>query len=315
MVSVSALLSTIVWYVGITNRNGGSTILQPVRYGIMERFQQQQLEGTTMKPSLSPPDDASCGAASDIAISGEQFVDENPTFVIQSQSDHSSVSVIIEAVTSETITPSCSTTAADKTHTAPRNSRSSSSAAAAKSSDVGSRYETLDKQWYENLERIKPCIINGLMDYSCIDDDKDRRKLSEWVKRQRKHFRMRNNNEDTPLTDERLKALLDINFPFDVQKKSKGVESSKSSSTKDAIILSLCDEKYRQLMEEHFKKLGAKTIGDRIGEKQVNEEKATAQQVFNKLKGKGGRFVRLANQRNLSGGHEEMDDDEALKSK
>jgi hypothetical protein len=280
----------------------------------MERFQQQQLVGSTMKPSLSPPDDASCGAASDVAISGEQFVDEKSTFVIQSQSDHSSVSVIIEAVTSENITPSCSTTAAEKMHTAPRSSKSSSSsssAAAAKSTGAGSRYETLDKQWYENLECIKPCIIDGKMDYACIDDDKDKKKLREWVKRQRKHFRMRNNNQDTPLTDERLKALMDINFPFDALKKSKGVDSSKSSSKKDAIIISLTDEKYRQLMEEHFKTLGAKTIG----EKQTNEEKATAQQVFNKLKGKGGRFARLVNPRDLDGGHEKMDDDEALKSK
>jgi hypothetical protein len=282
----------------------------------MERFQQQQLEGSIMKPSLSPPDDASCGAASDVAISGEQFFDDKPTFVIQSQSDHSSVSVIIEAVTSENITPSCSTTANEKMHTAPKNSKSSSSAAAAKSSGAGSRCPAEnDKRWYENLERIKPCIVDGKIDYSCINEGKDRKKLGDFVYIQRKHFRMRNNNEDTPLTDERLKALLDINFPFDVQKKSKGAESGKSSSKKDAIILSLCDEKYRQLMEEHFKKLGAKTIGDRIGEKQVNDEKATAQQIFNKLKGKGGRFVRLANPRNLSGGHEEMDDDEALKSK
>ena len=286
------------------------------RYGRMERFQQQQLEGSIMKPSLSPPDDASCGAASDVAISGEQFVEEKPTFVIQSQSDHSSVSVIIEAVTSENITPSCSTTAVEKTHTAPKNSKSSSSAAAAKSSGAGSRYyETLDKRWYENLERIKPCIVDGKIDYSCIDDAKDRKKLGDFIYTQRKHFRMRNNNEDTPLTDERLKALMDVNFPFDVQKKSTGAESGKSSSKKNVIILSLTDDKYRQLMEEHFKKLGAKTTGEKIGEKQVNEEKATAQQVFDKLKGKGGIFVRLANPRNLSGGHEEMDDDEALKSK
>ncbi len=282
----------------------------------MERFQQQQLEGTIMKPSLSPPDDASCGAASDVAISGEQFVEEKPTFVIQSQSDHSSVSVIIEAVTSENITP-CSTTAAKKTHDAVKNSESSSSsAAAAKPSGAGSRYyKTLDKRWYENLERIKPCIVDGKIDYSCIDDAKDRKKLGDFIYTQRKHFRMRNNNEDTPLTDERLKALMDVNFPFDVLKKTNGAESGKSSSKKDAIILSLTDEQYRQLMEEYFKKLGTKTIGDRIGEKQANEEKATAQQVFNQLKGKGGRFVRLANPRNLDGGHEEMDDDEALKSK
>ena len=85
-----------------------------------------------MKPSLSPPDDASCGAASDVAISGEQFIEEKPTFVIQSQSDHSSVSVYLlsnnpkEAVTSETVTSPCSATSAEKTHT-PKNSESSSS--------------------------------------------------------------------------------------------------------------------------------------------------------------------------------------------
>lgn len=263
------------------------------------------------------PDDASCGAASDVAINGEQFIDEKPTFVIQNQSDNSSVSVYLlsnnpkEAVTADTVTSSCST-AAEKTHDAVKNSESSSSsAAAAKSSGAGSRCETLDKQWYENLERIKPCIIDGKMDYSCIDDSNDRKKLSNWSKRQRKYFRMRNNNEDTPLTDERLKALMDINFPFNVLNKSKGTESGKSSPNKDAIILSLTDEKYRLLMEEHFKKLGAK----KIGEKQVNEEKAAAQQVFNKLKGKGGRFVRLVNPCNLGGGHEEMDDDEAFQSK
>ena len=263
-----------------------------------------------MKPRLSP-DDASCGNASDAAVNGEEHVVVKNTFVIRSDDNSSSgtVSVYVlsepkEGVKSEVKSTSSSNQAEDtSTNSAPDNPKPTSSAATKKS----------DKQWFENLERIKPCIVDGKMDYSSIADEEEKKKLSDFVYRTRRYFRMRENNEDSPLTDERLKALSDANFPFEAQKKSKSRESNKSSSKKDVVILSLSDPNYRRIMEDYFKKLGTKS--NQIDQKQLTQEKEAANEVFNKLKSKGGRFVKLENPQNLSGGHVEMDDDEALKSK
>jgi len=186
---------------------------------------------------------------------------------------------------------------------------SKSSAAAQKTSSTGTKSrDNLDKLWYETLERLKPCIVNGKMDYSSLTDEKAKKQLNDFVYRQRKHFRMRQNNEDSPLTNERFEALSAANFPFELQK-SASIQRSKSS--KKDIIVSLRDPSYKQIMEEYFKKLGPKTYqieGGKLTEREAVDE------VYAILKNKGGRFVRLTNPHNLNDGCVEIDDEEALKS-
>jgi len=148
------------------------------------------------------------------------------------------------------------------------------------------------------------------MDYSGLTDEKEKKQLSDFVYRQRQYFRMRENNEESPLTNERFEALSAANFPFEVQK-SKRLIGSKSSSKED-VIVSLKDPSYKQIMEEYFKKLGPKT--NQIEEGKLTEREA-ADGVFNKLKSKGGRFVRLTNPHNLNEGYAEIDEDEAWNSK
>lgn len=188
---------------------------------------------------------------------------------------------------------------------------SKSSAATNKPSSTGpNSKDNLDKLWYENLERLKPCIVNGKMDYSGLTDEKGKKQLSDFVYRQRQYFRMRENIEESPLTNERFEALSAANFPFEVQK-SKSLIGLKSSSKKD-VIVSLKDPSYKQIMEEYFKKLGPKTYQTEEGKL---TEREAADGVFNKLKNKGGRFVRLTNPHNLNEGYAEIDEDEAWNSK
>jgi len=178
-------------------------------------------------------------------------------------------------------------------------------------SSTGSKSKgNLDKLWYENLERLKTCIVNGKMDYSGLTDEKDKKQLSDFVYRQRQYFRMRKNNEDSPLTNERFEALSALNFPFEVQR-STNLSGAKSSSKKN-VIVSLKDQSYKQIMEEYFKKLGPKTNQTKEGKL---TEREAADAVFNELESKGGRFVRLMNSHNLSEGYVEIDDDEAWNSK
>ena len=176
------------------------------------------------------------------------------------------------------------------------------------SSSTGRNY--LDRRWYENLERLKPYIKDGKMDYSSLSDEKVKEQLKSFVKRQRRYFRMRQNNEKSPLTNERLQALQAAHFPFESQK-SASIEQSQSPPKND-VIVSLRDTNYRQIMEEYFRKLGAKTSQKKNG--RLTEREA-AEEVYGKLKKKGDRFVRLMNPHNLDGGFIEINDEEALKSK
>jgi len=169
----------------------------------------------------------------------------------------------------------------------------------------------LDKLWYENLERLKPCIVDGKMDYSSLTDEKVKKQISDFVYRQRRYFKMRQNNEGSPLTDERLErlqALQALHFPFEYSK-STSTERDQSSPKND-VIVSLKDPSYKQIMEEYFKKLGAKTNQKKKGEL---TEKEAADKVFGILKNKGDRFVKLTNPHNLDSRYTEIDDEEALK--
>ena len=121
---------------------------------------------------------------------------------------------------------------------------------------------------------------------------------------------MRQNNEKSPLTNERLQALQAAHFPFESQK-STSIERSQSPPKND-VIVSLKDPSYKQIMEEYFRKLGAKTSQKKNG---GLSEREAAEEVYGKLKKKGDRFVRLTNPHRLEGGYTEIDDQEALKSK
>ena len=178
------------------------------------------------------------------------------------------------------------------------------------SSSTGRNRNHLDKLWYENLERLKLCIKDGKMDYSSLTDEKVKKQLMDFVYRQRKNFRMRQNNEKSPLTNERLQALHAARFPFESQK-SANIEK-RQSSPKNDVLVSLRDTSYKEIMEEYFRKLGVKTNQKERGE--LTEQMA-AREVHEKLKKRGDRFVRLTNPHNLDGGFIEIDDEEALKSK
>lgn len=91
----------------------------------------------------------------------------------------------------------------------------------------------LDDRWYENLKKLQPCIMDdGAMDYSSITDDKLKTKLMNFAKDQRKYYKMRENNETCPLTDGRIKALLDSKFSFVPIKKRKSLDSKPKPKAK-----------------------------------------------------------------------------------
>jgi len=102
-----------------------------------------------------------------------------------------------------------------------------------KDSSEGDGRSVLDDRWYENLNRLKPCIKDdGVMDYTSITDDKIKQKLMSFTKDQRKYYKMRENNEKCPLTDDRIKALLDAKFSFEPQKKRKSADSKPKPNAK-----------------------------------------------------------------------------------
>jgi len=71
-----------------------------------------------------------------------------------------------------------------------------------------------DKKWLENLKLLKPCIKdNGVLDYSSLDEEVQRH-MQSWVKDQRRSYRKRENNQPTPMTDERFRLLSEANFNF-----------------------------------------------------------------------------------------------------
>ena len=68
------------------------------------------------------------------------------------------------------------------------------------------RTEANDAKWHANLSQLKPCIKDGgIMDYSSITDDKVKQKLQSFVstQRQRKYYKMRQENKACSLTDDR----------------------------------------------------------------------------------------------------------------
>ena len=102
-----------------------------------------------------------------------------------------------------------------------------------KHSSDGDGRSVLDDRWYENLSKLKPCIKDeGIMDYSSITDDKVKQKLMSFTKDQRKYYKMRENNEKCPLTDDRIKALLDAKFSFEPVKKRKNADSKPKPKAK-----------------------------------------------------------------------------------
>lgn len=108
-----------------------------------------------------------------------------------------------------------------------------SASASRKNSSSGDGRSVLDDRWYENLDKLKPCIKDeGVMDYSSITDDKLKQKLMSFTKDQRKYYKMRGNNEKCPLTDDRIQALLDANFSFEPIKKRKNADSKPKPKAK-----------------------------------------------------------------------------------
>ena len=102
-----------------------------------------------------------------------------------------------------------------------------------KHSSDGDGRSVLDDRWYENLSKLKPCIKDqGIMDYSSITDDKVKQKLMSFTKDQRKYYKLRENNEKCPLTDDRIKALLDAKFSFEPVKKRKNADSKPKPKAK-----------------------------------------------------------------------------------
>ena len=98
--------------------------------------------------------------------------------------------------------------------------------------------------------------------------------------------------------------------------KSPAATLQTSSTGSNHVIVSLKDPSYKQIMEDYFKKLGTKSNQIEKGkEKGKLTEIEAAGEVFDKLKTRGDRFVRLTNPHNMNDGHEEIDDETALKSK
>jgi len=96
---------------------------------------------------------------------------------------------------------------------------SKSAAKPAKSSKSTKAYE---KKWLENLELLKPCIkANGTIDYASLDEEVQKR-MRSFVKDQRKCYRKRENNEATPMTDERYRLLSEAKFNFKPSESNKG---------------------------------------------------------------------------------------------
>lgn len=72
-----------------------------------------------------------------------------------------------------------------------------------------------EKRWSENLTYLRPCIESGgLINYAIIADDDIRGRVKNYVKYQRKSYQRRMAGENTSMTDERLRLLMDANFPF-----------------------------------------------------------------------------------------------------
>ncbi|KAL7541018.1 hypothetical protein ACHAXR_010562 [Thalassiosira sp. AJA248-18] len=114
-----------------------------------------------------------------------------------------------------------------------KTSNNASSGASAKPKN-GTAY---DKKWLENLNLLKPCIgEDGTIDYSTIDEDAQKR-MQNFVKDQRKCYRKRENNEATPMSDERFRLLSEANFDFKPSETSKAKREKDKKEKKKAQVL------------------------------------------------------------------------------
>ena len=95
-------------------------------------------------------------------------------------------------------------------------------AAAAKPAKSSKSTKAYEKKWLENLELLKPCIkADGTIDYASLDEEVQKR-MRSFVKDQRKCYRKRENNEATPMTDERYRLLSEAKFNFKPSESNKG---------------------------------------------------------------------------------------------
>ena len=75
----------------------------------------------------------------------------------------------------------------------------------------------IDRRWHDSFDRLKAIMKpDGSLEYSALDE-KDRKYMKSFVKDQRKYFRKRENNEKSPMTDERYNLLAEANFQFDAR--------------------------------------------------------------------------------------------------
>lgn len=103
-----------------------------------------------------------------------------------------------------------------------------------------SKVPAYSKKWLENVNLLKPCIMeDGSMDYSSLDEEAQKR-MQNFVKDQRKCYRKRENNEATPMTDDRFRLLSEAKFDFkpsDTNKvkreKEKGEKKKKAKTEKE----------------------------------------------------------------------------------
>ena len=73
-----------------------------------------------------------------------------------------------------------------------------------------------DKKFVENLTLLKTIINDdGSLNYSSLSDADEQRHMQNFVKVQRRAYRSRQNNEPTPMTEERYRLLVEAKFPFE----------------------------------------------------------------------------------------------------
>ena len=92
----------------------------------------------------------------------------------------------------------------------------------ASNAEENGKVSAYDKKWLENFNKLRPCIQeDGTIDYSSLDEETQKH-MSNFVKDQRKCYRKRENNEPTPLTDERFRLLNEAHFDFKPSETKKG---------------------------------------------------------------------------------------------
>lgn len=73
-----------------------------------------------------------------------------------------------------------------------------------------------DTKFVENLTLLKTILRDdGFVNYSALDDAEEQKHMQNFVKVQRRAYRQRENNEPTPMTDDRFRLLSEANFPFE----------------------------------------------------------------------------------------------------